>query len=116
MPVFLILTFVLTAYPPPAGIRLTSVDKYRFITFAWNPITPGCSAFHYRIIATNYCGICPSSTVHNIVTCVLDQVSSTINLCSFAVQSVFCGDATTGNISEPIQVMFKGIIDMYYNY
>ena len=97
-------------YPPPAGIRLTSVDKYHLVTFSWNPVTPECSAFHYRTFATN-CGICPSTTVHNTVTCVLDDVSSTIKFCSFAVQSVFCGDATTGNISEPIQVVFKGIID-----
>lgn len=50
--------------------------------------------------------------MHNIVTCVLDHVSATINLCSFAVQSVFCGDTTTGNISEPIRVMFKGILNI----
>ena len=101
----------ITVYPPPAGIRLTSIDQYHFITFSWIPITPECSAFHYRIFTTN-CGICPSVTVHNTVTCVLDHVSSNIQLCSFAVQSVFCGDATTGNISEPIQVAFKGIIIM----
>ena len=109
---FMLIKFLYNSvYPPPAGIRLTSVDHYHFITFSWNPITPGCSAFHYRIFATK-CGICPSTTVHDTVTCVLDQVSSTITLCSFAVQSVFCGDTTTGNISEPIQVMFKGIIRM----
>jgi hypothetical protein len=95
--------------PPPADIHLTSVDQYHFVTFSWNPTAPGCSVFHYRIFATN-CGICPSTTVHDTVTCVLDHVSSTITLCSFAVQSVmFCGDTTTGNISEPILVMLKGI-------
>ena len=75
-----------------------------FITFAWNPVTVGCSAFHYRIIATN-CGICPSTTVYDTVNCVMHSVTTTVNLCLFAVQSVFCGSATAGNVSEPIRVM-----------
>ena len=98
-----------TAYPPPASIRLMSVNQYQ-LTFAWNPVTLECSALHYSIFATN-CGICPSTTIHNTVTCTAYHVST---LCLFAVQSVFCGDSTTANISEPVQVTLRGKPSSFY--
>ena len=74
----------------------------RQITFTWSSITTesDCSAVHYNILASN-CGSCPTTTNHTTVICT--DVSTNGSMCTFAVQTVVCGNIT-GNRSVPIRV------------
>ena len=103
-------TIICTAYPPPSEIHLESADQNHLI-FNWNDIVPACAAVHYTVRSTG-CGICLDTTAHNSASCNHFQVSTTGNLCTFAVQSEFCHEYTTyrtiGSISDHIQVILKG--------
>lgn len=85
-----------------------SVNQYQ-LTFAWSEVDRDseCSAFHYRIFAHN-CGTCLNNTQRNMVACTDYRITTFETVCSFSLQTVFCNDATTGNMSEPIQVILKG--------
>ena len=70
----------------------------RRLTFTWIPVAPDCPAIHYNILASN-CGICPTTTNHATVTCTDVPISQ--STCTFAVQTVLCGNLI-GNLSDPI--------------
>ena len=72
----------------------TTFSQFNIIrVFNWNTCTssPVCSATHYNIVASN-CGSCPTTTNHTIVTCTDTPTDG--NMCTFAVQTVVCGNIT----------------------
>ena len=71
----------------------------RKLTFSWSPVAPDCPAIHY-VLALN-CGSCPTTTNHTNVTCT--DVPINYSICTFAVQTVVCGNITS-NISDPINI------------
>ena len=79
------------------------------MTFAWNEVDHDseCSAIHYRIFALN-CGTCLNNTRRNTTVCTNYRQTALGKICSFSVQTIFCDNATAGNMSEPIQVVLKG--------
>ena len=86
-------------FPPPNAISLALVNfGPKEITFSWNPVAPDCPAIHYNILASN-CGSCPTTTNHTNVTCT--DVPTDDIMCSFAIQTAFCGNIT-GNQSKPL--------------
>ena len=99
-------------------MHLESANQ-NYLTFSWNDIVPECAAVRYTVRSTANCGICPDITAHNSASCNHFQVSTTGNLCSFAVQSEFCHGHTTyraiGSRSAHIQVTLKGIHKQYYS-
>ena len=74
------------------------------ITFNWRSLVPECPTLEYIIVASN-CGKCPTLTDNNTVTCT-DVPNSGNVLCTFAIQTVVCGDII-GKLSETIQVILK---------
>jgi hypothetical protein len=105
---FILLILIITDYPPPTGIHLASVNQHQLI-FAWNEVDldSECLAIHYKTFALN-CGSCLSNTYRNTTVCTNYRQTALGRICSFSVQTVFCDNATAGNISEPIQVVLKG--------
>ena len=86
---------------PPNKINISTAKfDSRHLIFSWSPVTPGCPAIHYNILASN-CGSCPTTTNHTKVTCT--NVPSDDIMCSFAVQTVLYG-SLMGNISDPFRV------------
>ena len=79
--------------------------------FAWNLVAQGCSAFHYDITTQN-CGDCPSRTHHDTAACSDYSVSTQRVTCSFVLQTVFCGDGSIGNRSNPVEILLKGIMQI----
>ena len=73
----------------------------RELTFSWSPVAPDCPAIHYNILASN-CGSCPTTTNHTTVTCT--DVPANDSVCTFAVQTVVCGNIT-GDTSGPISII-----------
>jgi hypothetical protein len=78
----------------------------RLTVFNWNPISTHCPAIQYKIIASN-CGNCPTITNHTTVTCTNVPIDG--SMCTFAVQSVVCGNVS-GNMSDVFHGVLKGII------
>ena len=70
------------------------------LTFQWNSVATDCPVIHYNILASN-CGSCPTTTNHTNVTCT--EVPTNDSICTFAVQTVVCGNITS-NISDPINI------------
>ena len=70
------------------------------LTFYWSSISADCPAIHYNILASN-CGSCPTITNHTTVTCT--DVLTNGNTCTFALQTLACGNVTS-NRSVPIRV------------
>ena len=94
---------------PHAGHSSSSPDKIYIskvgfhpnqLTFQWNSLASVCPAIHYNILASN-CGSCPTTTNHTNVTCT--EVPTNNSICTFAVQTVVCGNITS-NISDPINI------------
>ena len=96
--------------PFPASYNLfineTNLDL-RTITWIWSPVAPDCPAVYYNILASN-CGSCPTTTNHTTVTCT--DIPIYDSMCSFAVQTVVCGNITA-NPSKEILVILKDSID-----
>ena len=85
--------------PPPNKLYLSTANFVsRRLTFTWSPVAPDCPAIHYNILASN-CGSCPTTTNHTTVTCT--DVPINQSTCTFAVQTVLCGNLI-GNLSDPI--------------
>ena len=98
---------ITVSYLPPSNVQLDSATPEQ-LTFTWNPVVPNCAAIHYNILAHN-CGICPSTTTHNMAVC--HGIDTFGNLtCSFIVQNVRSCDNVTGNMSSVLTVILKGII------
>ena len=94
---------------PPEQLHISGIDfSSRELTFAWSSVTPDCPAIHYNILASN-CGSCPTTTNHTNVTCT--DVSTNTSVCTFAIQTVICGDIT-GNFSDPIGIN-TNILELY---
>ena len=72
----------------------------RQLTFNWSTVSTDCPAIHYNILSSN-CGSCPTTTNHTTVICV--DIPTNSSVCTFAVQSVVCGNIT-GQRSNPIMV------------
>ena len=73
----------------------------RKLTFSWSPVAPDCPAIHYNVLALN-CGSCPTTTNHTNATCTNVPINDSI--CTFAVQTVVCGNNITSNINDPINI------------
>ena len=69
-------------------------------TFTWSPVAPDCPTVYYNILASN-CGSCPTTTNHTTVTCT--DVPTNGSTCTFAVQTVVCGNVF-GNSSDSINI------------
>ena len=81
----------------PKELHISNLDfSLRELTFSWSPVSPDCPAIHYNILASNY-GSCPTTTNHTTVTCT--DVQTNISVCTFAIQTVVCGNIT-GNFSK----------------
>ena len=91
--------------PSEVSINLTDLDS-RQLTFTWRPVAPDCPAVHYNILASN-CGSCPTTTNHTNVTCTAVQTDR--KTCTFALQSVLCGELV-GILSNPISVSLSDSI------
>ena len=92
-------------FPPPNRLYMSNVDFVtRQLTFNWSrsSVSPDCpgNSIHYNILASN-CGSCPTTTNHTTITCTDVPINGTT--CSFAVQTVVCGNVT-GNSTNPISV------------
>ena len=72
----------------------------RQLTARWSSVAANCPSLHYNILATN-CGSCPTTTTNTTVTCT--DVPTNGSMCTFAVQTVVCGDIV-GNMSTQFSV------------
>ena len=87
--------------PPPDEISLALVNfGQKEITFSWSPVAPDCPSIQYNILASN-CGSCPTTTNHTTITCT--DLPSDGSLCTFAVETVVCGNIA-GNRSKPLML------------
>ena len=95
---------VLGAFSPPDRLYMSNADFVsRQLTFNWScTVSTTCPAIHYcnHILASN-CGSCPTTTNHTSVTCT--DVPTYGSMCTFAVQTVGCGNITS-NRSVSIRV------------
>ena len=90
-------------FSPPNKLWVSIVDlPLKQITFNWSPVAPDCPAVHYNILASN-CGSCPTTTNNATLTCT--DVPTDGIVCTFAIQTVVCGNIT-GSESEPISIIF----------
>ena len=97
------MTTITGQLPPPNKLYVSTANFIsRHLTFSWSPVAPDCSAIHYNILASN-CGSCPTTTNHTEITCT--NVPTDGSECTFAVQTVACGNIT-GNTSDPISITF----------
>ena len=88
---------------PPEQLHISGIDfSSRKLTFAWSSVSPDCPADHYNILASN-CGSCPTTTNHTTVTCI--DVPTNGSVCTFALQTVVCGNIT-GIESDPVSSNF----------
>ena len=86
---------------PPDKLYISHADfGLKKVTFSWSPVAPDCPTVHYNILASN-CGSCPTTTNHTTVTCT--GVPTDGNTCTFAIQTVVCGNAT-GDSSDSIRM------------
>ena len=89
------------SFSPPNTLGIKNVElSRRQLTFTWSPVAPDCPAIYYNILASN-CGSCPTTTNHTNVTCT--DVPTDGSVCTFAVQTVACGNIS-GNFSNPISI------------
>ena len=84
---------------PPEILYMSNADFVsRKLIFSWST---DCGAeLHYNILASN-CGSCPTTTNHTNVTCTSAETNG--SLCTFAVQTVACGNIT-GQLSNTIKI------------
>ena len=89
-------------FSPPTGLQFSNIDySLRELTFSWSPVAPNCPGIHYNILASN-CGSCPTTTNFTTITCT--DVPTNGSTCTFAVQTVVCGNIT-GDTSDPIGIV-----------
>ena len=88
-------------FSPPDGFNFRkNAWTTNEVIFSWSPVGPDCPAIHYNILASN-CGSCPTTTNHTNVTCT--DVPINDSMCTFAVQTVVCGNITS-IASDPISI------------
>ena len=80
-----------TPLPPKSINWMTNYPQPTLIAFIWNTYSPDCPAIHYNILASN-CGNCPNTTNHTTAICT--GVPTDNSMCTFAVQTVACGNIT----------------------
>ena len=102
----LLLCLVADPFQPPENVQLTRVTRKQ-LTFSWNAVVSSCPAISYAINSTG-CGICPNSSTLNTTNCV-DYNTTTEQSCTFAVQTVVCGDVIS-LVSNSIQLILRGIM------
>ena len=90
--------------PPPTNISLSSVQRGQ-LTIGWDPVVQNCPALYYYVIASN-CGACPTTTVHNFITCtnVTELMESSLHTCSMSVETVVCDNVFGMNSQLLIRV------------
>ena len=91
-------------FPPPIDVQLIDVQPGR-IAFNWTSVDAQCDSLSYNIISFN-CGTCPSTTSNTSILC--SGVVASGQVCTLIVRAVVCGN--TGNQSNPISVIMKGMI------
>lgn len=77
------------------------------LTFNWTSVDAQCDTVSYNIISSN-CGRCPTATANTTVTCTDIVIVASMQVCTFIVQTVVCGNLT-GNRSYPINVILKSM-------
>ena len=93
-------------FSPPNQLYISSADfSSRELTFEWSPVAPDCPAIHYNILASN-CGSCPTTTNHTTVTCTDVPING--STCTFAIQTVVCGNIIGNNISNSVRIILYG--------
>ena len=100
-------------YPPPNNVQVVDINQYVFtgqLTFNWSSITAFCPSAYYVITSIN-CGVCPTFTTYNQVTCENAALGHT---CSFVVRTVVCGNII-GNPSNSVSAVLKGEFTHFYN-
>ena len=84
---------------PPNNLHISVVDfSSKEFTFNWSSPVAAVCPLHYNILSSN-CGSCPTTTTNTTVTCT--DVPTDSRVCTFAVETVVCGNIT-GNSSDPI--------------
>ena len=100
---------IIDPYLPPDNVQLVGVSTAGLL-FSWNQ-TQTCPSLRYNINQSENCGQCPNTTTDTSVNCSDFSLSNFINLCTFAVQAVICGNNGTplfGNFSDFIIVNLTG--------
>ena len=94
-PQLLKMILLVAALPPATTISyaLIRIEQSVTLTFLWNILVLGCHSVIYNVKSSN-CGSCPATTQYTNVTCT--DVPTDGSTCTFAVQTVVCGN-TTGN-------------------
>ena len=82
--------------------NISNESSLRELTFNWSSVAPDCPTIHYNILASN-CGSCPTTTNCTTATCTDIPIDGSV--CTFAVQTVVCGNIT-GNRSNPARGTF----------
>ena len=90
--------------PPPTNVQLVDVNSKQLV-FNWSSEESNCSTLQYNIDSD--CGIC-TNTVTTFATCSIDLSAITNNMCTFAIQSVVCGNIS-GILSDPLSITLKGM-------
>ena len=108
----LILSFTISFYVgpllSPSNLHISIADFVsREIVFRWSPDDPDCP-IDYNILSSN-CGSCPTTTNNTNVTCTDVPIDG--STCTFAVQSVVCGNLSA-NVSDSINVTAPNIREM----
>ena len=93
----------LTFIDIPLNVSYEVDSSEMSISFDWSHSCAATNSDNYNILASN-CGSCPTTTNHTNVTCT-DVVPISGRQCTFAVQTVVCGNVT-GNASDPISILF----------
>ena len=97
-------------YSPPANVHLAEVSPAGLL-FAWNhDQTKNCPSLRYNVNQSENCGECLNTTDGTSVNCSDFTVSSSVTLCTFAVQTVICNNGGTlfGIFSDSITVNLTG--------
>ena len=103
------MNIIIDPYPPPNNVHLVGVSPTG-LRFSWNQ-TQNCPSLRYNINQSEDCGQCPNTTAGTSVNCSGFTLSNSINLCTFAVQTVICGNngvPLLGNFSDFITVNLTG--------
>ena len=116
-------TFAVTAPWPPSDLHISHINfGSRQLTFSWSPVALECPVVQYVINQSN-CGSCSTITNHTSATCI--DVPTNKSACTFAIQTVICGDMVgdtsnsltinlTKSLNLPLANKSKGIL-IYQN-
>ena len=92
---------------PPNDLRISHIDIGLIqLTFSWSPVAPDCPEVSYNILASN-CGSCPTTTNHTTAACT--DVPTDGKECTFAVETVVCGNIT-GSKNSSISLLVPNTV------